>query len=114
MKSLVLDLRGKPGGLHLQAVGVSDLFLDPGQVVVEQRGRTRNASQTFRDQARQQWPNLPIVVLVNGGSASAAEIIAGALQDHDRAPIVGTPTFGKGLVRHRIPCTDRTGLRMAT
>ncbi|HXI34688.1 MAG TPA: S41 family peptidase [Gemmatimonadales bacterium] len=114
MKSLILDLRGNPGGLLDQAVGVSDLFLDPGQEIVEQRGRAPNATQTYRDRAPQQWPNLPIVVLVNGGTASAAEIISGALQDHDRALIVGTPTFGKGLVQSLIRLTDTTALKMTT
>src|SRR4029077_9656299 len=95
MKSLILDLRSNPGGVLDQGGAVSELFLDPGQEVVEPRGRAPNISRTYRDARAQQWPNLPIVVLVNGFSASAAEIIAGALQDHDRAVVVGTPTFGK-------------------
>src|SRR5205823_10773339 len=99
MKSLVLDLRSNPGGLLDQGVAVSELFLDPGQEVVATRGRTPNITRSFRDTKPQPWPGLPIVVLVNGGTASAAEIITGALQDHDRALVVGTPTFGKGLVQ---------------
>ncbi len=114
MKSLILDLRYNPGGLLNQAILVSDLFLDPGQVVVEQRGRAPGATQTYRDKAPQQWPNLPIVILVNGGTASAAEIISGALQDHDRALIVGTPTFGKGLVQSLYQLTPTTALKMTT
>jgi carboxyl-terminal processing protease len=94
--SLIVDLRGNPGGLLDQGVGVSDLFLDRGQVIVETRGRTPPANQRFSDEAAQRWPDLPVVVLVNAGSASASEIVAGALQDHDRALVVGQTTFGKG------------------
>jgi carboxyl-terminal processing protease len=98
-RSLVLDLRNNPGGLLNEGVAVSDLFLDRGEVVVETRGRAPGASGVFRASRAQRWPDMPLVVLVNGNSASAAEIIAGALQDHDRALIVGTTTFGKGLVQ---------------
>jgi carboxyl-terminal processing protease len=114
MKALVLDLRFNPGGLLDQAVAVSDLFLDPGQEVLEQRGRAPGASRMYRDSRVQQWPNLPIVVLVNGGTASAAEIVAGALQDHDRAVLVGTPTFGKGLVQSLWQLTPETALKLTT
>jgi carboxyl-terminal processing protease len=96
MKSLLFDLRGDPGGLLDQGVSVSDLFLDPGQDIVSMRGRTAEVSRDFRDRAPQPWPNLVVGVLVDSLSASAAEIVAGALQDHDRAVIVGTPTYGKG------------------
>ena len=114
MKSLVLDLRSNPGGLLDQGIAVSDLFLDPGQSVVETRGRTPSNSKVYRDAQAQRWPSLPIVVLVNGGTASAAEIIAGALQDHDRAVLVGTPTFGKGLVQSLWPLTPETALKLTT
>jgi carboxyl-terminal processing protease len=114
MKSLVLDLRGNPGGLLDQGVAVSELFLDPGQEVVETRGRAPNTSRTYRDSKPQPWPGLPIVVLVNGFSASAAEIITGALQDHDRAVVVGTPTFGKGLVQSLWQLTPETALKLTT
>lgn len=98
-KSLILDLRNNPGGLLNEGVAVSDLFLDRGEIVVETRGRAPGASGVFKASTPQKWPDMPIVVLQNGNSASAAEIIAGALQDHDRALIVGTTSFGKGLVQ---------------
>ena len=97
--SLILDLRNNPGGLLNEGVAVSDLFLDRGDVVVETRGRAPGASEVFRASRDQQWTDMPLIALVNGASASAAEIIAGALQDHDRALILGTPSFGKGLVQ---------------
>ena len=114
MKSLIFDLRQNPGGLLDQGVAVSDLFLDPGDTIVETRGRAPGSSHEFSDAKPQQWPHLPIVVIVNGGSASAAEIIAGALQDHDRAVLVGTPTFGKGLVQSFWRLTPETGLKLTT
>lgn len=114
MKSLILDLRGNPGGLLDQGVKVADLFLDPKQEIVSTRGRARGSTKEFMDQARQEWPTLPIVVLVNDGTASAAEIISGALQDHDRAVVVGVPTFGKGLVQTLFPFSDNTALKLTT
>jgi len=114
MKSLVLDLRGNPGGLLDQGVKVADLFLNKDQEIVATRGRARGATKTFIDQASQEWPSLPIVVLVNDGTASAAEIISGALQDHDRAVVVGVPTFGKGLVQTLFPFSDNTALKLTT
>jgi len=98
-RSLILDLRNNPGGLLNEGVAVSDLFLDRGQTVVETRGRAPGSSGVFKASKAQQWPDMPLVVLVNGNSASAAEIIAGAWQDQDRALVVGTTTFGKGLVQ---------------
>src|SRR5881398_3225925 len=88
--------------------------LDPGQEAVAQRGRYANAPRTYRDAKPQPWPSLPVVVLVNGGTASAAEIITGALQDHDRAVVVGTPTFGKGLVQSLWQLTPETALKLTT
>ncbi|HET8624221.1 MAG TPA: S41 family peptidase [Gemmatimonadales bacterium] len=114
MKSLVLDLRLNPGGLLDQGVKVTELFLDRGQEIVATRGRARGASKTFLDEYKQLWPDLPIVILVNEGTASAAEIIAGALQDHDRAVVVGSPTFGKGLVQTLFPLGEGVALKLTT
>lgn len=114
MKSLLLNLRVNPGGLLEQGVKVTDLFLEPRQEIVSTRGRAKGSSRTFTDQAKQQWPDLPIVVLVDAFTASAAEIIAGALQDHDRAVIVGAPTYGKGLVQTLFPMADGVALKLTT
>jgi carboxyl-terminal processing protease len=114
MKSLLMDLRFNPGGLLDQGVEVSDLFLDAKQEIVSTRGRARGSTKQFFDDTRQTWPELPIVVLVNEGTASAAEIIAGALQDHDRAVVVGTPTFGKGLVQTLFPLGEGVALKLTT
>ena len=114
MKSLIMDLRGNPGGLLDQGVKVADLFLDTRQEIVSTRGRARGSTKEFYDEAKQAWPDLPIVVLVNDGTASAAEIIAGALQDHDRAVVVGAPTFGKGLVQTLFPLGEGVALKLTT
>jgi len=114
MKTLVLDLRTNPGGLLNQGVRVSDLFLNPGQRIVSMRGRLPEANRDYTDSAKQRWPQLPLVVLVDGRSASAAEIVAGALQDHDRALIIGTPTYGKGSAQSVIPFGPQGGLRITT
>jgi carboxyl-terminal processing protease len=98
MNTLVLDLRGNRGGLLIQAVRIANTFLQRGQLIVKQQGRIRGATEPFTAQNDNPDP-IPLVVLVNGESASAAEIVAGALQDHDRALIVGENTFGKGLVQ---------------
>ncbi len=114
MKELVFDLRLNPGGLLDQGVKVADLFLNPKQEIVATRGRAAGSSKQFFDQAQQAWPDMPIVVLVNEGTASASEIIAGALQDHDRAVVVGAPTFGKGLVQTLFPLGDGVALKLTT
>lgn len=114
MKSLVLDLRTNPGGLLNQGVRVSDLFLDPGQKIVSMRGRLADANREYTDSAKQRWPDLPLIVLVDARSASAAEIVAGALQDHDRAVIVGMPTYGKGSAQSVIPFGEEGGLKITT
>ena len=114
MKTLILDLRANPGGLLTQGVGVSDLFLDPNQEIVTMRGRQREANRKFVDGAPQRWPNLPIVVLVNEYSASASEIVAGALQDHDRAVVVGRTSYGKGSAQTLYPITGGSALKLTT
>jgi carboxyl-terminal processing protease len=114
MKTLVLDLRTNPGGLLTQGVRVSDLFLNPGQKIVSMRGRVPDANREYADTAKQAWPQLPLMVLVDGRSASAAEIVAGALQDHDRAVIIGQPTYGKGSAQSVIPFGDQGGLKITT
>lgn len=114
MKGLILDLRWNPGGLLDQGAAVSDLFLDPGQSIVSTRGRAEGISREFAAESKQLWPDLPVVVLVNSFTASAAEIIAGALQDNDRAVIVGTTTFGKGLVQSLFNLGDGRALKLTT
>ncbi len=114
MRSLILDLRGNPGGLLDEGIAVSELFLDRGQEVVATRGRAPGSSRQYMDQQVQRYPDLPIVVLVNGGTASASEIVAGALQDHDRALVIGQPTFGKGLVQTLFRLTSDAALKITT
>lgn len=114
LRGLVLDLRGNPGGLLDEGIAVTDLFLEEDQVVVETRGRAPNQSDTFRASSADRYSGLPVVVLVDGASASAAEIIAGALQDHDRAVVVGETTFGKGSVQSLFRLTGGDVLRLTT
>jgi carboxyl-terminal processing protease len=113
LKGLILDLRTNPGGLLSQAIKVSDLFLDSG-LIVSTKGR--NPSQNIEESAHknERERNYPIIVLVNGGSASASEIVAGALQDNKRALILGTKTFGKGSVQTILRLQDGSGLRLTT
>ena len=112
-KSLVLDLRGNPGGLLDQGIGVADLFLDSGQPIVSTRGRTADENRSFSDRAAQRWGSMPLVVLTDSNSASASEIVAGALQDHDRALVVGTATYGKGSAQ-RIFRIDDGAVKLTT
>ncbi|AKJ64255.1 S41 family peptidase [Kiritimatiella glycovorans] len=114
MKALVLDLRGNPGGLLRSAVTVSELFLDRGDDVVRVRGRREEEEETYRITRRPEYPDMPMAVLINGGSASASEIVAGALQDHDRAVLIGAPSFGKGSVQSLLPLDDGSALRLTT
>jgi len=114
MKSLIFDLRGDPGGLLDEGVGVAELFLEPGQRIVSMHGRLAEASRTYADQSPQPWPRLPIVVLVDSSSASASEIVAGALQDHDRAVLVGTATYGKGSAQNVFPLANGGAVKLTT
>lgn len=113
IRGLVLDLRTNPGGLLTEGVAVADRFLRKGQTIVTHRGRS-SAEKPYIAKNGNRGRNYPIVVLVNRMSASAAEIVAGALQDHDRAWIVGEQTFGKGLVQTVYPLRENTGLALTT
>ncbi|MGD8986135.1 MAG: S41 family peptidase [Desulfobacteraceae bacterium] len=113
LKGLVLDIRNNPGGLLTQAIKVSDLFLDSG-LIVSTKGRNDSQDMEVPANKNENPRNYPIIVLVNGGSASAAEIVAGALQDNKRALVLGTKTFGKGSVQTILPLSDGSGLRLTT
>ena len=113
LKGLVVDLRNNPGGLLDQAVDVADLFLAEG-LIVYTKGREADAQMEFSAKRSGTEPNYPMVVLINGGSASASEIVAGALQDHGRGVILGVQSFGKGSVQTILPLGDDSGLRLTT
>ena len=113
VKGLVLDLRNNPGGLLDQAVKVSDAFLGNGLIVYTE-GREEGSRMKFVARSDGTEPEYPLVILINGGSASAAEIVAGALKDHQRAILLGTRSFGKGSVQTIIPLSDNSGLRLTT
>lgn len=113
INGLVIDLRANPGGLLNEAVGMADKFLQKGQIVVSQKGRAF-PDQVYRVAHGEEGKKYPIVVLVNRNTASAAEIVSGALQDHDRALIVGETTFGKGLVQTVFQLSENTGLALTT
>lgn len=113
LKGIILDLRNNPGGVLQASVEVADIFLDGGLVVYTE-GRLTNANNQFKAQAGDLTEGLPLVVLINDGSASASEIVAGALQDHGRAVILGTQSFGKGSVQTVIPITDEKAVKITT
>ncbi len=112
-RSIVLDLRNNPGGILEQGLNVADLFLRDGAQVASIRGR-QGMNQTFNARNRQHYPDIPLVVLVNGYSASASEIVAGALQDHDRGLVVGNTSFGKGLVQSVYQLQGGYALKLTT
>ncbi len=114
MKRLVLDLRDNPGGALDQAIAISNRFLPKGDLIVYTRGRVPNSDQDYRATEQSQYTHLPVVVLVNRNSASASEIVSGALQDHDRALVVGETTFGKALVQSVYRISEQAGLALTT
>jgi len=111
---LILDLRGNPGGLLPEAVGVTELFLDKGELIVEIKGRKASDTKKFYSQAQPIFDSLPLIVLVNCGSASASEIVSGAIQDQDRGLILGDTTFGKGAVQTLFELNNNTALKLTT
>ncbi len=114
MKGLIFDLRSNPGGLLSQAVEVASVFLEPGDTIVYTKGRDDSQRRDYVVRWGSQYTEGPLVVLVNGGSASASEIVSGAIQDHDRGVIMGTRTFGKGLVQSVIPLQEGEALKITT
>jgi carboxyl-terminal processing protease len=113
LDGLILDMRGNPGGLLNEAVAVGDMFLEKGQLIVSHHGRS-SPNRPYVAVRGNQGDNVPLVILVNNNSASATEIVSGAVQDHDRGLIVGVTTFGKGLVQTVTPLSENTGLALTT
>jgi len=113
LDGLILDMRGNPGGLLNEAVAVGDMFLEKNQLIVSHHGRASTERRYYAIRGNQ-GDNVPLVILVNGNSASATEIVSGAVQDHDRGLIVGEITFGKGLVQTVTPLSENTGLALTT
>lgn len=111
---MILDLRGNPGGLLDQGVALADLFLEEDLTVAETRGRTRGQNSVLRTEQEESFPGLPLVILIDGRSASASEIVAGALQDHDRALVLGATSFGKGLVQTLYRLSGGNMLKLTT
>lgn len=114
MKGLILDLRNNPGGLLDASVQVAEKFLSEGKVVVSTKGRVENQNFVFKSKNKSRHLDYPMVVLINGGSASASEIVAGAIQDHKRGIIMGTKSFGKGSVQTVVPLSDGSAVRLTT
>ncbi|MFH1038045.1 MAG: S41 family peptidase [PVC group bacterium] len=114
IKALILDLRWNPGGLLTSAIGVADRFLKEGQLIVETRGRDEQVEMQARATGGDPVTNIPMAILINEGSASGSEIVAGALRDNSRAVLVGAKSFGKGSVQSVLPLPDETGIRLTT
>ena len=114
MEKLILDLRGNPGGLLESAVNVADNFIEDGKTVVYTKGKFSNSNRNYTARKNPVWGSEPLIVLVDTSSASASEIVAGAIQDLDRGLIVGSPTFGKGLVQTVIPINSESALKVTT
>jgi carboxyl-terminal processing protease len=114
LKSVILDLRNNPGGLLDAAVSVSENFVKKGDLVVSTKGRMEGSAKEYRSDKEPVWGTEPLIVLVNQASASASEIVAGAVQDLDRGVIIGAPTFGKGLVQTVVPITREAALKITT
>jgi len=114
MESLILDLRGNPGGLLESAVAVADNFVEKGKIIVSTRGKLDGTVKDYEAKIDPIWGTEPLIVLVDTLSASASEIVAGALQDLDRAVVIGSPTFGKGLVQTVVPIDNETALKITT
>lgn len=114
MTRLLLDLRGNPGGVLEQGVSIADLFLAGGQEIVAVRGRAPEVNRTYVASGQDRYRDLPLAILINEGTASAAEIVAGALQDHDRALVIGQPSYGKGVVQSVFSLGDAAALRLTT
>ncbi|MEN8144301.1 MAG: S41 family peptidase [Gemmatimonadota bacterium] len=113
-RKLILDLRGNPGGLLTEGIAVSDLFLSAGEEIVSVGSRNPNEDHIYRAPSAEAWPEIPLVVLISETSASASEIVAGALQDHDRALVLGVTTFGKGSVQSLINLEGGHQLKLTT
>jgi carboxyl-terminal processing protease len=114
LQALILDMRNNPGGLLTSSIDVSQMFLRRNQVIVSTRARGETKGKEYRARARDLVKGLPMVILVNGGTASAAEIVSGALQDHQRAILIGEKTFGKGSVQSVLPNDDGSAIRLTT
>ena len=114
MDSLILDLRNNPGGLLISSVETVSEFLPTGKLIVYTKGREKNQNIEYRATGKTKFKDIPLIVLINGGSASASEIVAGAIQDHKRGIILGTKSFGKGSVQTVIPMRDGSALRLTT